>query len=232
MRRQRRRVRRRNDRDAGPQQRGQRLRVPPPQNRDQRPTSRRECLDRGLGDRLPALAPVARRASGLHRQAPVQQQHTLLEPATQIAVKGGGEPQIVVQFAVDVHQALRQRSHVCIHRETQADRMPGRRVGILTDQQHPHIGHRPRERPQHFVAGGQIAASGRHLGPQELAHLVDPLLLAGQCVGPIGCQQLADLTCAHCTAPSSSGSLVRTLAVHALTRIIKTAPTPKATGSG
>ena len=78
----------------------------------------------------------------------------------------------------------------------------------------------------------QAAPPATTLGPQELAHLVDPLMLAGQCVGPNGCQQLADLTCAHCTAPSSSGSLVRTLAVHALTRIIKTAPTPKATGSG
>ena len=55
----------------------------------------------------------------------------------------------------------------------QPHRVPGRRVGVLPHDEHPHVGQRQREGPQHAVAGRQVAATGRHLGAQELAHLGD-----------------------------------------------------------
>ena len=46
---------------------------------------------------------------------------------------------------------------------------PGVGIGILPDDQHPDLAQRPAERPQHVLAGRQVAAAGGQLGAQELA---------------------------------------------------------------
>ena len=75
--------------------------------------------------------------------------------------------------AEDVLQAARQRPHVGGHREAQPDRVPRCRIRILSDDQHPHLIERKRERPQHILPGGQVSVARRDLGPQELPHLRD-----------------------------------------------------------
>ncbi|MPN07845.1 hypothetical protein SDC9_155117 [bioreactor metagenome] len=146
---------RRDDRGVGGgQHRGERLGIASPQDGHQRTAAGGQRLDGGLGDRLPALAAMRGRMSGLHGQAPVEQQHTLVEPAGQIAMVDRGDAQIGLQLLVDVDQRLRQRPHGAVHRETEPDRMPGRGVWVLADDQHPDIGHRPAECSKHLVARG------------------------------------------------------------------------------
>ena len=58
-------------------------------------------------------------------------------------------------------------------RERQPHRVPGRRVGVLADDEHPHVVQRLLEGAQHAVAGRQVPATGRDLGAQELAHRRD-----------------------------------------------------------
>ena len=69
--------------------------------------------------------------------------------------------------------------------------MPGRRVGILADDQHPHAGQRPAERAQHVVTGRQIAPSGGDLGAQEPTQLGDRRRHRGQRLRPVRCDQLS-----------------------------------------
>jgi hypothetical protein len=51
--------------------------------------------------------------------------------------------------------------------------VPGRRVRVLADQQHPDLVEGLGERAQHVGAGRQVAPAGGHLGAQELTHVGD-----------------------------------------------------------
>ena len=65
---------------------------------------------------------------------------------------------------------LRDRAHVALDRERESDRMPGRRIRVLTDDEHPHLVERGGERAQHVRARGEVGATGRDLRAQQLAH--------------------------------------------------------------
>ena len=131
-------------------------------------------LDQGgdgpAGDGLPALAAVAGRGAGADGEHPVQQQHPLVGPRRQVAVGRRRQAQVGAQLLVDVLQAARHGSHVGGDREGQADRVPGGGVGVLAHDEHPHRVQRLAERPQHLLAGRQVAAAGGHLRAQEVAH--------------------------------------------------------------
>ena len=88
-------------------------------------------------------------------------------------VEGAGQAEVGLQLLVDVHQAARHGLHVGRHRERQAHRVPGRRVGVLPDDEHPHVVERPLERAQDVSTGRQVAPSGHDLLAQELAERRD-----------------------------------------------------------
>ena len=71
------------------------------------------------------------------------------------------------------------------------DRIPRRRVRILADDQHPHVGERLLERAQHPVARGQVTAPGGHFGPQEVTHRADLVRHRGQGLSPARLDDLA-----------------------------------------
>ena len=70
-------------------------------------------------------------------------------------------------------EAPRQRPHVRIDGEREADRMPGRRVRVLPDDEHLDVGERALERAQHAVPGGKVVPARRDLGAQAVAERGD-----------------------------------------------------------
>ena len=104
----------------------------------------------------------------------------------------GRDAEVVVQLAVDVLQTPRHGSHAGIDGEREPDRMPGRRVRILPDDEHPHVGERGGERPQHVLARGQVAAPGRGLGAQEVAELGDAARGGRERLRPAGIDELGE----------------------------------------
>lgn len=155
-----------------------------PQDRDERCVTRHERADGVLGDRLPAPPAVGARRAGGDGQHAVEQHDALVAPRRQVAVRRGCDAEVVVQLAVDVRHAPRQRPHVRVDGERQSDRVAGRRIRILPDDEHAHIGERPLERPQHAVARGQVRAAFGDLGAQAVADLGDPRPHRGEGVRP------------------------------------------------
>src|ERR1022692_2155991 len=167
------------------EQRHQRPRVTAPQDRDQRrrgPPGQRP--DRLLGHLFPALAPVRPGLTRRDGQYPVEQQYAPFGPRGEVPRGGRGVTQVVAVFTEDVDQARRQPFHLGRDREAEADRMPGRGVGGLADDQPPHIAERLLEPPQHVVAGRQVPAPGGHLGSQELSHRRDLARDRLECLRP------------------------------------------------
>ena len=85
-------------------------------------------------------------------------------------MRGLRDAQVLLELAVDVAEAARQRADVRGDGERQPDRMPRRRVGVLADDQHAYGVQRAGEGAQHVLAGREVAAAGRDLAAQELAH--------------------------------------------------------------
>ena len=65
----------------------------------------------------------------------------------------------------------RQPADLGRDREAQADRVARRRIGILPDDQHPHVGERLAEGAEDVLACRQVAAAGSDLGSEEVAEL-------------------------------------------------------------
>ena len=127
---------------------------------------------------------------GLHGEHPVEQQDALVGPRGQVTGSGPRASEVVVQLAVDVGQAARDRPHIRGHAERQANRVPGRRVGVLPHDQHADLGHGAGEGAQHVRPGRQVAAAGCQLGAQEVAHRADAIGLRRQGRRPVGRDQL------------------------------------------
>ena len=94
--------------------------------------------------------------AGPDGERPVEQHHALVGPRRQVAVLGGLDAEVGAQLRVDVREAARDRPDVRVDREAQPDRVAGRRVGVLADDQHPHVGERPLEGAEDVVAGRQV----------------------------------------------------------------------------
>ncbi|MCU1389840.1 MAG: hypothetical protein JWL72_3178 [Ilumatobacteraceae bacterium] len=60
--------------------------------------------DHLIGEGLPALALMAGRLPGAHRQGRVEQQHALGGPVLEVAVARGLDAEVVAQLPVDVRQ--------------------------------------------------------------------------------------------------------------------------------
>ena len=88
-------------------------------------------------------------------------------------MRGGRDAEIGVELLVDVREAPRQRAHVPLDRERQADRMARRRVRVLTDDEHLDVRERALERPQDAVARRQVRPPGRDLLAQAFAERRD-----------------------------------------------------------
>ena len=144
----------------GASSRLERLRVAAPEDRGQRRAllraQRPAC---GSPGRSPASQPRPRCEADRPGRT-VRHRLSSITPASAQGVRsplvGAGYAEVVDQLLVDVHQALRRRDPGR-DREAQADRVPGRRVGVLPDDQHLHLGQRPAEGAQHVVPGGQVA---------------------------------------------------------------------------
>lgn len=80
-------------------------------------------------------------------------------------------PEIVVQFAVDIHQRTR-RGHTGLGGKREPHGVPRRGIRVLAHNEHAHLVERVGERAQDIVAARQIGV----LGAQEVAHGVDLVL--------------------------------------------------------
>ena len=98
------------------------------------------------------------------------------------------------------------RPDVRLHRERQTDRVPGRGIRVLPDDQHADVAERPAERPQHAVPAGQVAASGRDLGAEEVAERRPPSGDRLQGGRPVGSDQLSQRALGHLGHSSSAGA--------------------------
>ena len=134
---------------------------------------------------------------GSHGEHPVEQQHAALAPRGQIAVGRGRVAEVGGVLPEDVEQAGRQPAYLGRDREAQPDRITGRGVGILADDQHPHLVERLLEGAQYPVARGQVAAARGHLRAQEVAHRGDPARDRGQRAGPARLDDLTQFTACH-----------------------------------
>ena len=74
---------------------------------------------------------------------------------------GGPGGRLRRRFGIDVLQGARDGAYVRCHREGQAYRMAGCRVGILPDDQDLHLAKRSAEGSQHILSGWQILPAGR-----------------------------------------------------------------------
>ena len=171
-------------------------------SRPHRTATLRQGGDGGGGDGLPALAAVRSSLAGGDGQHSVQQQDALLEPGAQVAVRGGRDAEVGVEFLVDVLQAAGDGAHIGGDGERQTDRVPRGRVRVLTDDQHPHVGQRSAEGAQHVVAGGQVAASLREFLAEKISHGVDLVLDVGQGLGPVGGDEFFKRACHGVTLAS------------------------------
>ena len=85
------------------------------------------------------------------------------------------ELQVVPQLLVDVLEAARQGAHVLLDGEREADRMPGRRVRVLADDEHAHVVEGRLECAEHVAAGREVLAPGGDFAAQERPHVGDPV---------------------------------------------------------
>nr|BFF10763.1 hypothetical protein GCM10025699_20660 [Microbacterium flavescens] len=68
---------------------------------------------------------------------------------------GARDAEVGLELLIDVRQAAGKRADVPVDGERQPDRMPGGGVRVLADDQHPHVGQRALESPQHAVPAGR-----------------------------------------------------------------------------
>ncbi len=181
------------DRRRVTQHRLEALRIASPEHGHERLTSVDQGADRLLGDRLPSVSTVAGRGSGAHGQDAVEQQHALPGPSRQVAVRARLDPEVVLEFLEDVDQAAGERPDVGSDRERQADRVPGRRVGVLPGDEDADVGDRLGERSQDPVASRQVRPPCRDLLAQELAGGRDVVGHRGQRLGPVGGHQFGQV---------------------------------------
>ena len=146
---------------------------------------------------------------------------------------GRRDAEVGVQLGVDVLQAAGQRAYVRGHRERQADRVAGRGIGVLADDQHAYVAQRPAERAQHVLAGRQVAPTGRQLGPQEVTHRRDIARDRRQRRGPVRATSSArgfGLNRSPPYRPGRAGSAASARPARARRGCISAAPSPKAAG--
>src|SRR5690606_39097499 len=93
---------------------------------------RHERADGELGDLLPSPAAEGCRSAGTHRQHAVEQQHPLVAPGGEVAVRSRRDAEIALSLPVDVAETAWQRTDIAVHCEGESDRMPGRRIGVLS----------------------------------------------------------------------------------------------------
>lgn len=161
------------------QERGETACVVSPQDRDQRMAGGvplGQGPDGLVGDLLPALPAVRARLAGTDGENAVEEKDAVVGPGGQVAV---GRPRVAEVFGVlleDVPQAARDRPDIRGDREAEADRVPRPGVGVLPDDEDPHVVERLLEGPQHVVPAGEIGASLRDLGAKEFAHPGDVVM--------------------------------------------------------
>ena len=153
------------------------------------PRRTRASMARSVTDSqpLPRCEPGAPGPDGQHA---VEQQHPLVGPGREVSVVRRLDPLVVAELAVDVLQAARERTNVALDREAEADGVPRRRVGVLSDDQHLDLGQWPGEGPQDGVAGRQEAPPGGDLLTEELAELGDRRRGRLEHLGPVGRDQV------------------------------------------
>ena len=136
----------------------------------------------------PLLAVRGGRA-GPHGEDPVEEHHALVGPAGQVAVLGRDHADVGAQLGVDVDQAPRERPHVALDGEAEPDRVAGRRVRVLADDEHLHVGQRRAEGAEDGVAGRQVGPAGGDLLAQERPERGDPVVDRREGLGPVGGHQ-------------------------------------------
>lgn len=168
-----------------PEQRCQRLRIAAPQDRDQRSSAPDEGTDRGLCHLFPSMAAMAARRSRSDGEHPVEQQDTLRRPWRQIAASRDLHSHIVAKLHEDVRKAARERSDIRGDGEGESDRVARSGIGILTDDEHAHLGHRFLERAKHIGTTREVSATGSVLSAQEVVERREGVDMIRQRISPV-----------------------------------------------
>jgi hypothetical protein len=77
--------------------------------------------------------------------------------------------------------------------------MPGRRVRVLSDYQHPHIREWRRECAKHLGTARQVSSTGGRLGAQEVTEAGDFGLCGGERFGPPRVEEFVQRLWTHST---------------------------------
>ena len=162
------------------------LGVVAPEDRHQRAAAGGQRVDRAGGDVLPALALVRVGGARSHGEDPVEQHHALVAPRRQVAVRGRRHADVVLELLVDVDEARRERPDVGVHREAQADRVPGVRVRVLADDEDPDVGQRSLEGAEDVVARRLVAAPAASSARRNRPISVIRSSTGASAVGPVG----------------------------------------------
>ena len=112
------------------------LRMAAPQQKHQPFTLLVEHRNHAVGKGFPAQRGVRMRLPGTHCEHGIEQQHALLGPVLQTAVRRNLETgNVVGQLFVNIHQRGRRR-YSGLHRKRQAVRLPGAVVRVLPQNHH------------------------------------------------------------------------------------------------
>ena len=112
------------------------LRMRPPEEEGAGP-GRGQLGQHLCGKPVPTPARMRPRIPRHHRKGGVQEQHPLPLPPEQSPVRRAGSA-ILGDFAKDIDQRAGQGRALC-HRKGTADGVAGRRIGVLSQNDHPHI---------------------------------------------------------------------------------------------
>ena len=154
-------------------------------------------LDGAIGHALPAASSMRARLARLHREDPVEQEHALVCPGGQVAVVWGCDAEIGFELAIDVGETARERTHGGCDREREPDRVSGRRVRVLADDEHPDVAKGTCEGPQNGIASREESAAGGVLGAQEVTEFLDGRCGRLEGVGPVRRNQFGQRCWAH-----------------------------------
>lgn len=97
-----------------------------------------QCLNHGIGKRLPSPALMASGCMGTHRERGIQQQHPLFGPSSEVSRSRDRPSQILFYLPENILQR-RWKRHAVVHREAESVSLPILMIRVLTNNDHLHL---------------------------------------------------------------------------------------------
>ena len=138
-----------------------RLRIPAPENRDHGAAVER--ANSSLGNLFPADAAVRSSLAWRYRKHSVEQQHSLIRPGAQVAVRSAIDAQIIVQLAVNINQGTR-RFHTWAGGKGHTHGVSWGGIRVLAHDEHADLIQRHAQRAADVLSRGQIVLPLKSVG--------------------------------------------------------------------